>query len=240
MERRGKSELWPWLFAAAISLGLHGGFFYQADTPWGLDERDEPARAATTRVSFRSVVSPQPQPVPAAPAPEPRPEPPREVETPPPPRPEPRPEPVERPRQPEPQVVQQVSEPESAPQSEPQPAQPTATASAAAEESKAVSMADEAKRAQAKRHYLAQLLAHIERHKFYPRAARRRGLEGEISVSLTLLEGGGIRDLSVTGGHRLLRQATEDAIEASLPMPQPPEGLDLPLELEFSIQYRLH
>lgn len=100
--------------------------------------------------------------------------------------------------------------------------QPETTAAAAAQES-----------------YLARLLAHIDSHKFYPRVARRRGQEGDVHVAFYLLQDGGIRALEVSGASRQLREAAQRAVQAALPLPQPPASINLQEQVSFSMQYRL-
>ena len=87
--------------------------------------------------------------------------------------------------------------------------------------------------------YLARLLSHIDSHKFYPRSARRRGVIGEVQVSFYLLSDGGIRDLQVTGGSKVLRQAARQAIQNALSMPRPPETLGQQEPIRFGMVYRL-
>ena len=92
---------------------------------------------------------------------------------------------------------------------------------------------------QARQSYLAKLLAHIESHKHYPRSARRRGIEGEVEVSFQLQNGGVIDKLQVVGKRRILKKATREAVEAALPMPEPPSELDIPLMINFSMVFSL-
>jgi protein TonB len=87
--------------------------------------------------------------------------------------------------------------------------------------------------------YLAHLLEHIDEHKFYPRSARRRGLEGRVEVSFHLLEDGTIRNLHVTGGSRVLRTAAEQAIQRALPLPAPNGSIRLQQQVNFDMEYRL-
>ena len=93
--------------------------------------------------------------------------------------------------------------------------------------------------ASAQESYLARLLAHIDSHKFYPRGARRRGQEGDVHVKFYLLQDGGIRALDISGGNRQLREAAERAVQAALPLPQPPQSINLQEQVSFSMQYRL-
>ncbi len=91
----------------------------------------------------------------------------------------------------------------------------------------------------ARESYLARLLAHIDSHKFYPRAARRRGQEGDVHVVFYLMQDGGIHALEISGGSRQLREAAERAVQAALPLPQPPAAINLDEQVSFSMQFRL-
>lgn len=93
--------------------------------------------------------------------------------------------------------------------------------------------------AQRKRDYLGVLLAHIEKHKFYPRTARRRGLEGDVPIRFMMLSDNNIKILQANGSHAVLQQAAKEAVTSALPFPTPPVDLSLPLMLEFSIRYQL-
>jgi protein TonB len=87
--------------------------------------------------------------------------------------------------------------------------------------------------------YLARLLAHIDSHKFYPRAARRRGQEGDVHVMFYLLQDGGIRALEISGDNRQLCEAAKRAVQAALPLPQPPASINLHEQVTLSTQFRL-
>jgi protein TonB len=87
--------------------------------------------------------------------------------------------------------------------------------------------------------YLLRLLAHIDSHKFYPRKARRRGMEGEIKIAFHLHRDGSIRDLQVTGGSRVLRKAAKQAVQKALSLPSPPESMHLQEQIRFGMVYRL-
>ena len=87
--------------------------------------------------------------------------------------------------------------------------------------------------------YLLQLLAHIDNHKFYPRSARRSGIEGEIQVVFYLLRDGSISDLQIKGGNKILRNAAKQAVQQSLALPPPPESMRLQEQIRFGMVYRL-
>lgn len=87
--------------------------------------------------------------------------------------------------------------------------------------------------------YLAKLLKHIEGHKFYPRLAQQRGIEGTVRITFRLLANGEIDQLTVSGGHLLLQQAARAAIQQAVPMLVAPANLRLPFSVSFMMQFRL-
>ena len=94
-------------------------------------------------------------------------------------------------------------------------------------------------RQQIKQQYLSTLMAHIESHKHYPRAARQRRMEGQTTVQFTLLASGEICEISISNGPKLLRIASKAALQRALPLPKPPSILDFPLPIQFNMEYRL-
>ena len=87
--------------------------------------------------------------------------------------------------------------------------------------------------------YLLRMLAHIDSHKFYPRKARQRGMEGKINIVFYLHADGSISDLQVSGGSRLLRRAARQAVQQALSLPRPPESFHLQQQVRFGMVYRL-
>ena len=90
-----------------------------------------------------------------------------------------------------------------------------------------------------KQHYLAKLLAHIESYKYYPRLARKRGIEGGIHVSFLLSPTGAVSVIKIKNGPKILRQAARKAIDAALPLPKPPEPLIKALLVEYRMTFVL-
>ena len=114
-----------------------------------------------------------------------------------------------------------------------------AQAEAQAQSSEQAPALDEGLLANARQEYFARVLAHIERHKFYPTTARRRGQEGVVTVRFVLLASDRISALHVDGASTLLQEAAREAVYRAIPFPAPPEGMTFPLELEVKIRYSL-
>lgn len=147
--------------------------------------------------------------------------------------PAPVPEVQPRPKPPEPRPVKQALPAESTPISEPEPVAESAPAPVE-------TAGDPRQQEQARRHYLGELLAHIEEHKFYPRAARRRGMQGVIQVSFVLHDNGQIGDMLVEDGPDVLRKAAEEAVRAALPLPLPPRDVACPMRVSFGMEFKLN
>ncbi|MDT8376825.1 MAG: TonB family protein, partial [Mariprofundaceae bacterium] len=88
--------------------------------------------------------------------------------------------------------------------------------------------------------YLSSVMAHIEKHKWYPKAARRRGIEGEISVRFMLLPDGSAVGVVAENGPPLLVSAARQAVETAVPLPKPPATVHCPLECEFRMRFSLN
>ena len=132
------------------------------------------------------------------------------------------------------------SEPQTDMQSEAQPEMPAATPTATTTVVKNTpALATTEQRQQIKQHYLATLMAHIESHKYYPRTARQRRMEGQTTVQFTLLASGEICEINISNGPKLLRIASKAALQKALPLPKPPSTIDYPLPIQFDMEYRL-
>ena len=86
--------------------------------------------------------------------------------------------------------------------------------------------------------FINEILNQIENNKFYPTKARRRNIQGTVKVELKLDDNGSIVSLQLFEGHRLLRQATATAIQASAPFDTPPSSLTDPQSIKFGVHYQ--
>jgi len=87
--------------------------------------------------------------------------------------------------------------------------------------------------------YFGKLIGHIEKHKFYPSAARRRGIMGKVSISFQLGDDGGITNLHIISKHKILKQAATEALESALPMPLPEQGVLNSRQIKFNMLYAM-
>lgn len=112
-------------------------------------------------------------------------------------------------------------------------------ASPAQVKGKQVSQSSEGLLQREHQHYLHKLLSHIESNKFYPRAARRRSVEGNVKISFVLRDDGYYEQLELDGEHSVLVKAARNALQSSLPLPQPTKDSGLSRKIEFSMVYSL-
>jgi protein TonB len=134
-------------------------------------------------------------------------------------------------------VVPRRAEPSRAP---PSPAPAAATASGAP--SPAPPAAVPQANPQAAASWKGALLAHLARHKRYPRAAQSRGDEGVVYLRFTMTRHGAVMAQRVErpSGHELLDLEASDLVRRAQPLPAPPA--DVPgesFEFVVPIQFRL-
>jgi protein TonB len=85
--------------------------------------------------------------------------------------------------------------------------------------------------------YVARVRQLIEERKHYPAMARRRGLEGRVTVRIAIAPDGSVEHVAaVGGGVDLFVRATLEAVERAAPLPPPPPGFG---ELEVAVRYEL-
>jgi len=129
-------------------------------------------------------------------------------------------------------VVPKVEPQPEAPQEEQLLSMPTTAATAP--------MLDEGLIEQERQRYLAEVMAHIERFKRYPKTARRRGVTGELHVRFMLMPDGSVKGLIVRNGPEVLIAAARESVEKAVPMPTPPKKVHCPMECEFRIRFNLN
>ncbi|MDH5602074.1 MAG: energy transducer TonB [Gammaproteobacteria bacterium] len=110
----------------------------------------------------------------------------------------------------------------------------------APEVSKEVQRQYDNKRMKIRQKYFSTLLTHIESYKFYPRNARRRGIEGSIQITFRLFEDGSIAGLDANGGPTILMRAAKNSVSDALPLPKCPSDVACPMQISFAMQFKLN
>jgi len=147
--------------------------------------------------------------------------------------------PLPQPKVPEPKVEPKKKRAKKQLEPEPKVQKPRPPSKPAAEAKVAGTVDDQAFIEKARQQYLRLLMAHIEGYKHYPRAARRRRIEGDVRVAFILQAGGRVANLTTGDAHGLLNDAAGKAVTAAQPLPQPPETLKLPWPVSFTMRFTI-
>jgi len=89
--------------------------------------------------------------------------------------------------------------------------------------------------------YFEMVRLRIESHKRYPNAAKRRQIEGRVTVRFVIEPDGHISSLKIVKStrHRALDQAALNAVKDASPFPRPPKNLfkrSIPLEITIMFE----
>jgi len=89
--------------------------------------------------------------------------------------------------------------------------------------------------------YFEMVRLRIESHKRYPNAAKRRQIEGRVTVRFVIEPDGRISSLKIVKStrHRALNQAALSAVKEASPFPRPPKNLfkrSIPLEITIMFE----
>ncbi|WP_342361448.1 energy transducer TonB [Terrarubrum flagellatum] len=89
--------------------------------------------------------------------------------------------------------------------------------------------------------YRSQVMAHLQRYKRYPEAARERGVTGRVVVAFTLSRGGQVVAASLAGssGAAMLDQETLAMVRRAAPFPAMPDGGPGSMSFSAGITYNL-
>jgi protein TonB len=79
----------------------------------------------------------------------------------------------------------------------------------------------------------------IDKNKSYPRIAKRRGLQGKVTVTFTILPNGNVSNIQLKGPTLFYRSARE-AIRKAFPIKLNKFKVKLPKEVTIVLNYRLH
>ena len=90
-----------------------------------------------------------------------------------------------------------------------------------------------------KEQYIQKLMKHIDAHKFYPAAARRRGIEGDVKVSFELTADKTACNIEAEGGIAVLERAAIQAVRDASPFPDPPADVFFENPIVISMIYAL-
>ena len=86
--------------------------------------------------------------------------------------------------------------------------------------------------------FLAQIRSKISRAKSYPRIAQRRGMQGSVKVTFTILKNGHVSNIQVRG-KKVFVKSTKQAVRKAFPISVKNIPMTLPTTVNFTLRYQL-
>ncbi len=89
-----------------------------------------------------------------------------------------------------------------------------------------------------KNQFLANIRAKINKHKSYPRIAKKRGMQGTVKVEFTILSNGNVGNISVSGP-KVFHSSARNAVESAFPVNVKNAPISLPKSINITLRYQL-
>ncbi len=89
-----------------------------------------------------------------------------------------------------------------------------------------------------KNQFLAHIRDKINKHKSYPRIAKRRGMQGTVKVEFTILSNGNVGNISVSGP-KVFHSSARNAVESAFPINVKGAPISLPKSINITLLYQI-
>lgn len=86
--------------------------------------------------------------------------------------------------------------------------------------------------------FLAKVRSRINKNKTYPKIAKRRGMQGNVEVSFTILRNGKVSNIMVSGP-KVFHTSAKSAVQKAFPISVKSVPISLPKRVSLTINYRL-
>lgn len=86
--------------------------------------------------------------------------------------------------------------------------------------------------------FLANIRAKINKHKSYPRIAKKRGIQGAVNVKFTILNSGKVGNISVSGP-KVFHSSAQNAVQSAFPIDVKKAPISLPANINITLQYKI-
>lgn len=91
-----------------------------------------------------------------------------------------------------------------------------------------------------KQQYYTQIKQLINKNKYYPRIAVKRGIQGVVKINFTISKNGELISCKIMDGKKVFKKSILEAIQSSFPLPPPKGVLTSNTNLSLQIDYRLY
>lgn len=89
-----------------------------------------------------------------------------------------------------------------------------------------------------KKSFWSKVRKKIEKHKYYPRIAKKRGMEGVVKVKFTILASGKVSNVSVSGS-KMFHSSAKEAVQNAFPISTKNIPITLPKSVTLPLHYRI-
>ena len=89
-----------------------------------------------------------------------------------------------------------------------------------------------------KNQFLADIRAKINKHKSYPRIAKKRGMQGTVNVKFTILSSGKVGNISVDGP-KVFHSSARNAVQSAFPISVKNAPISLPQSINIELRYQI-
>ena len=86
--------------------------------------------------------------------------------------------------------------------------------------------------------FWSALRTKIDRHKFYPRIAKKRGMEGMVKVKFTILANGKVGNIIVKGS-KIFHNSAKNAVKSAFPISVKKAPITLPTSINITLHYQI-
>jgi protein TonB len=86
--------------------------------------------------------------------------------------------------------------------------------------------------------FLANIRAKINKHKTYPRIAKKRRMQGSVNVKFTILNTGKIGNISVSGP-KVFHDSAKEAVKSAFPVSTKNAPVTLPASINITLRYQI-
>ena len=89
-----------------------------------------------------------------------------------------------------------------------------------------------------KNQFLANIREKINKHKSYPRVAKKRGMQGTVDVRFTILSNGQVGNI-VVNGPKIFQNSARNAVESAFPINVKNAPISLPKSINIKLRYQI-
>jgi len=89
-----------------------------------------------------------------------------------------------------------------------------------------------------KNQFLANIREKINTHKSYPRVAKKRGMQGTVDVSFTILSDGNVGNIMVNGP-KIFHKSAQIAVKSAFPINIKNAPISLPMSINIKLRYQI-